>query len=397
MRLKRVRLTKPEVARASYDGDDGSRCVTWDEDMPGFGLRVYPSGRKAYVLSYRHVGRKRLITIGDAAVLALDAARKRALKMLADVDATDPLAVRQAALRGETFADLAREYIEHHAKAKKRTWKKDESQLKRHVLREWGTRKAASITEDDVARLHRRIGAKAPIEANRTIAMLSKVFALGQKWGMYPKVLPNPARGIERYRETKRDRWITPDELPALAAAINAEPNEVARRALWLYLLSGARRQELLGARWDDIDFGRKVLRLPTTKAGRSHEIPLSAPALAVLQDMPRAKDNPFVFPGRKPKRPLVNITKPWHRVRKAAGVEDVRLHDLRRTVGSWLATAGNSLPLIGKVLNHSSVSTTAIYARLAESQPRAALEKLGEELTAKAGVVVALPKSAAK
>jgi integrase len=155
-----------------------------------------------------------------------------------------------------------------------------------------------------------------------------------------------------------------------------------------LYLLTGARRSELLGAKWEHVDTDRKVLRLPHTKAGRSHEIPLNAPALAILQDMPRAKGNPHILPGKKKGKPLVGITKVWYRVRTAAGVEDVRLHDLRRTVGSWLATAGNSLPLIGKILNHSSVATTAVYARLAEDQPREALEALGSKLVAAADVV---------
>jgi integrase len=130
------------------------------------------------------------------------------------------------------------------------------------------------------------------------------------------------------------------------------------------------------------VDFDRKVLRLPQTKADRPHEIPLSGPAVAVLQRIVRYTDNPYVFPGSKKGEHLVNITKPWYRVREAAGVEDVRLHDLRRTVGSWLASAGNSLPLIGKVLNHSSVQTTAVYARLAQDQARDALERLGDAMT---------------
>jgi integrase len=212
-----------------------------------------------------------------------------------------------------------------------------------------------------------------------------------------PEDHPNPARGVDHFREEKRDRWITPEELPRLARAINQEPNESARFALWLYLLTGARKSELLRARWDDVSFERAELRLADTKAGRTHYIPLSSPAMALLQQIPRRAGNPHVFPGReltpefqRDPAPLVNIAKAWNRVRKAAGVEDVRLHDLRRTVGSWLAQAGNSLHLIGRVLNHSNVSTTQVYARFGEDHVRAALEQHGARIMGAAGLTPA-------
>jgi integrase len=239
------------------------------------------------------------------------------------------------------------------------------------------------------------------------------MFELARRWGFVPEGHPNPARDIDHFKEAKRDRWVTPEELPRLAQAINEEPNESARFALWLYLLTGARKSELLAARWENVSFERAELRLPETKAGRIHYIPLSSPALALLQQIPRESGNPYVLPGRGPrgataeekaKNPahLVNIDKPWQRVRKAAGVEDVRLHDLRRTVGSWLAQAGNSLHLIGRVLNHSNASTTAVYARFAEDNVRAALEQHGARIMGAAGLapaadVVELKKGATK
>ena len=159
------------------------------------------------------------------------------------------------------------------------------------------------------------------------------------------------------------------------------------RAALWLYLLTGVRKTELLKARWEDIDLVRCELRLPETKAGRIHYVPLSPPAVALLERMPREEGNPYLLPSTKvPGHHLVNIEKPWRRVRKAAGVEDVRLHDLRRTVGSWLAQAGNSLPLIGRVLGHTNASTTQIYARLGDDPARKALEKHGQMITPIAG-----------
>jgi len=163
-----------------------------------------------------------------------------------------------------------------------------------------------------------------------------------------------------------------------------------ARAALWLYLLTGVRKSELLGARWDDIDWDRKELRLGETKAGRVHYVPLSEPALAILNDLPRHEGNPHILPGARKGQHLVNISKPWLRVRKAAGVVDVRLHELRRTVVSWLAQAGNDLHLIGKVLGHSTVTTTAVYARFGQDVVHQALEEHGKRLMEAAGKQVA-------
>jgi integrase len=238
-----------------------------------------------------------------------------------------------------------------------------------------------------VAALHGRIGQDTPYEANRTLALLSKMFELARRWGFVLENAANPARGIDRFREYKRDRWVTPEELPRVTVAIAQESNLYVRAAIWLYLLTGVRKTELLKACWADVDVTRCELRLPQTKAGRTHYVPLSLPAINLLQSLPREVENPYILPSTKiPGRHLVNIEKPWRRVRRAAGIEDVRLHDLRRTVGSWLAQAGNSLPLIGRVLNHTDPKTTAIYARLGDDPARQALEDHAQRITKVAG-----------
>lgn len=219
-----------------------------------------------------------------------------------------------------------------------------------------------------------------------TVALLGKMFELARRWGFLPETAANPARSIDKFKEHKRDRWVTPEELPRLAAAIAQDPNLYVRAAVWLYLLTGVRKTELLKTRWDDVDVVRCQLRLGETKAGRIHYVPLSLPALALLRALPRQEGNLYLLPGAKPGRHLVNIEKPWRRVRTTAGVEDVRLHDLRRTVGSWLAQAGNSLPLIGRVLNHTDPKTTAIYARLGDDPARQALADHAQRITAVAG-----------
>lgn len=386
-----MKLKKSDLDAATYQGENNARCVLWDDEVPGFGCRIYPGGRKAFVLSYRIAGRKRLLTIGTYGVLTLDQARKAARSELAKVETAgaDPVASREKERQGETMRDLCAAYLERYAKVHKKSWSEDERRINNRILPAWSGLKAQAIKRADVAALHSSIGTKEghPYEANRVRELVAKMFELAHRWGFVPEDHRNPAQGIDDYKEQKRDRWVTHEELPRLAQAINEEPNESARNALWLYLLTGARKSELLRAQWADVDWTRAELRLPETKAGRVHYIPLSPPAVALLRDLPQAEGNPFILPGKLPGAHLVNISKPWGRVRTAAGVEDVRLHDLRRTVGSWLAQSGNSLHLIGRVLNHSNQSTTAVYARFGEDSVRAAMDRHGAQIMGAAGL----------
>lgn len=384
-----MKLTKTVVEGLAYIGKGKTACYQWDDQLPGFGVRVYPSGRRAFVLTYRANGRRRFLTIGTYGRVTVDEARRIAKGYAGDVArGADPQAQKAQAAQAGTVGELCKAFMERHAKPKLKTWREYERHLNRHVIPRWGGIKAHAVTTGDVAALHASLGKRAPYEANRLLAILSKLFNLGAHWGYLPAGAQNPAKGIDRFQEHSRDRWVRHDELPGLAQAINQEANESARAGLWLYLLTGARKSELLNARWDAVDWRRAELRLADTKAGRVHYIPLAPAALALLERLPRAEGNPYILPGRNPGRPLVNISKPWGRVRAAAGVEDVRLHDLRRTVGSWLAQAGNSLHLIGKVLDHSNPSTTAIYARFGEDQARVALERHADRLLGVAGMV---------
>lgn len=379
----RAKLTKRTIDAACYEGHAGRRCVLWDSTLRGFGLRIYPSGKKVFVLSYRAAGRKRFMTLGAYGPLALDEARRIAHKKLAEViDGTDPLAEKQRAARGASVRTLCEDYIERHARPFKKSWEADDHRLKRHVILAWGTRQVVSISRSDVAALHHDVGKNSGhYEANRLVALIGKVFECAIVWGYIPDNAANPARKIDKFPERSRDRWVTPEELPKLAEAINAEEHVYIRAALWLYLFTGLRKGELLNVRRTDIDWQRRELRLADTKAGRAHYLPLSEAALAVLREVPEEEGNPYLFPGRKHGRPLVELKGAWERIRAAAGVHDVRIHDLRRTVGSWLAQAGNSLHLIGRVLNHSNPSTTQVYARFQQDTVRQALEDHGKRL----------------
>lgn len=377
-----MKLTKRLIDGFAYQRKQGVRDVRWDDLLPGFGIRIYPNGKKSFVLSYRVNGRKRLMVLGPFGPLTLAKARNLALCHLAEIiDGDDPLEKRKLAINGKSVKDLAAAYLERHAKPHKKSWQDDERRIAKYIVPAWGNLQAGNIKRADVAALHGKVGQNYPYEANRILGLVSKMFELARRWGFIEDNAINPARDIDKFKECKRDRWVTPEELPRLVQAINQEQNVYAKAGLWLYLLTGVRKSELLKARWDHIDWIRKELKLPETKAERVHYVPLSGPALAILRKLPRMEGNPFILPGRGRTQHLINISKPWQRVRKTAGLVDVRLHDLRRTVGSWLAQSGNSLHLIGKVLNHSSPATTAIYARFAQDQVREALENHGREI----------------
>lgn len=386
----RYKLTKRLIDSFEYSrGTD----VRWDESIPGFGVRIYPSGKKAFILRYRAQGRKRLLTLGRfGADLTLEQARDKAKAHRVSVrDGKDPLEERKRLSQGKTFGDLWDKYLRDYAKAHKKTWATDERRLKRHIPASWKSRIVSAITRDDISGLHSKIGVDAPYEANRLLALLHVMFDKARVWYFVPKNSENPAADIRKYREKKRNRFVTKEELPSLAKAIDKEESIYIRSALWLYLLTGLRKEELLKAKREDIDWNRGMLRLPDTKSGDEQWATFSSVALAILRAIPVQDRNPYFFPGRLKGQHLVNIDKAWRRVRKAAGIEDLRLHDLRRSVGSWLTQTGVDLNVIKSALRHSNISTTLTYARLGDDPARAAMEAHGESIMTVAGKKVAL------
>ncbi len=336
-----MKLTKLRIDAFRYEGDGKSRDVRWDDAVTGFGLRIYPSGRKAFVLSYRTQGRKRLLTLGEYGTLTLDKARDLAIRQKGQViDGKDPLAERKSVAGAKTVAELCHTYLDRYAVHKKSV-SEDKRRIAQHVVPLWGNRKVEHLKRAEIAEAHHNVGQDHPYEANRRLALIRRMLNLARHWGFVDEGWPNPASGIPMHPEQSRDRWVTPEELPRLAQAIDEEPNVYIRSTLWLYLLTGMRRNELLRAKWDDIDWNRNELRLGETKAGRTHYVPLSPPALAILESIPRQEFNPYILCGARKGRHLVNINKPWVRVRERAGVMDVRLHDLRRTVGTRTQAVG--------------------------------------------------------
>ncbi len=377
---RRAKLTKRAVDAVRYDGRTGTKCIVWDTELRGFGLRTFPSGAKRWVLSYRNAhGRSRLYTLGGYPELTPDQARTLALTKRGAIAATgdDPVATRAAERGVVLFGDLAARFVDEYAKLHKRSWKTDEQRI-RDYLGPWARRPAVEITRADVADAHRRIGKDSIYTANRVVMLVSKIFTWADDTGTVPAGHPNPARRFKKFEERSRERFMTAAEVRTLFDKLDeADENLYIRAFFRLAFLLGTRKQELLSARWDYVDLTHGVLALPgtATKSKRPHAIPLSALAVEIFANIPREAGNPYVFPGAKKGKPLVNVEKAWNRARTAAKLTDVHFHDVRRTVGSWIAQRTGNLELVANVLNHRDPRTTKVYARFLPSQVRDALE----------------------
>jgi integrase len=378
------RLTKSFVDRTAPTQVD---VIYWDDALPGFGLRVKPSGLKSFVVQYRNrqTGRSRRKTIGKyGATLSPHAAREIAKGFLADVlRGGDPVAEIRAARKAESVCELAERYLVDHAVPKKRpgSVKNDRSMLDRYVIPQLGQLRVADISHADVQRLHNRMS-DTPYQANRTLALLSKMFELSIRWGLRTD---NPAHGVDKFHEEKRQRWLSYDELERLLKALSGHPNQVAANAIRFQLLTGARIGEVLSAKWGDIDLERGVWTKPShhTKQKRTEHLPLSRAAVSLLSEMSATSNaaEPHLFPGRKPGKPYRDLKAFWRSVTKAADLQNYRIHDNRHTHASHLVSSGLSLPIVGHLLGHTNPSTTQRYAHLADEPLREAAEVMARKM----------------
>ncbi len=380
-------LSKRDVDALRWNPDGPSVQIHFDPDFPTFGVRLYPSGSKSYVMRYGSRRRRTLMVLGPHGALTPSQARELARAAADQVRlGQDPVAARKAASQAMNVSELCDVYLERHVRPRLRRAYDVERYIERFIRPALGSFAVDELTRADVAALHARIGRDTPYQANRVLEVVRKMFHMAITWGLRDATLPDPGAYIERYRERSRERWATPEELPKLRDAIEAQPSPYVRGLVWLLLMTGVRLGEALGLTWDRVDLQRREARLVNTKNGRERVVPLSDPAVAVLRDLPRTLGTPrYVFPGQRSGRPLPrsSLTKPWDEIRTAAGMPDLRLHDLRRTCGSWLATSGVGTAVVGKVLGHLSQQATQVYARVADTAAREALEQHGERMAA--------------
>jgi len=397
----KARITKRNVDAAAPGARD---YILWDNKLTGFGLKVTPAGRMVYIAQYRAGGRRCRYTIGPhGAPWTPEKAREKATAVLGAVaDGGDPAAEKAADRNALTVAALCDLYLAEGCATKKpSTLATDRGRIERHIKPLLGRKRAKDVTRADVERFLRDVAAgrtaadvrtgprgRAIVEggkgtATRTVGLLGGIFTFAVNRGLRPD---NPVRGVKRFKDRRGERYLSPAELArlgeALAAAERDGENPTAIAAVRLLVLTGCRKSEILGLRWQYVDFERACLTLPDGKTGHTI-IPLGAAALEVLAALPRLDGNPYVLFGEKPGHHLVGLPRAWARIRTRAGLADVRLHDLRHSFASVGAAAGMGLPIVGKLLGHRDPKTTARYAHIADDPARAAANRISGQIEA--------------
>lgn len=377
------RLTD-KVVRALPCPPCGS-IIHYDGELPGFGARVTAKGVRSFVLNYVAGGRERRTTIGQFPVWSATAAREEARALRRKVDAgIDPMDERAgadaeaAAKRGlPTVTDLFTRYsLEHLPRKSPRAASDDRSMWHKIILPRLGKTKVADLTHSDVDALHSHVRSNHPVRANRVVEVLRKALNLAVRWGWRSD---NPASGVHRSPEPKRTRYLAQPEFIRLWHALVAHPERTSAAAIQVLMLTGARRSEVLSAQWNMFDLDQCIWTKPSshTKQRKEHRVPISTPVRNILRELTASAPGPYVFTGRTG-GPLTDVKRTWATVCKSAGIFDCRLHDLRHTYASVLASAGNSLPVIGALLGHTQTQTTARYAHLFDDPLRAATEHVG-------------------
>lgn len=374
-------LTDASVKRLRVPAN--GNVIYWDDAVAGFGCRVTAAGARSFVMNYRvkGTGQQRRVTIGATGSWSATAARDEAKRLRRLVDAGgDPRGDDEEQREAATVPDLIKKFeTDYLPRRRPSTARSYRGMLKKHIGPHFGKfAKVADVEFEDIDRLHRKVTATgSTYVANRCIALCSKMFSLAIQWKMRTD---NPCRGVERNAETKRRRYLSDDELKRLTAALAEHLDRQFTNIVLLLVLTGARKGEVLGMKWANVTLAedKGVWSKPgsTTKQATDHIVPLSAAAVLILKGIKPAGE--FVFPSDGKTGHLADIQKPWVRLCESAGIVGLRIHDLRHSFASHLASLGMGLPLIGALLGHSSPTTTARYSHLFDDPQRAAVEKIG-------------------
>ena len=381
-----ARLGTKTISRRTVEALTADRdTIFWDRELPGFGVRVHPSGRKIYVAQTRVDGKPaKRVTVGPHGAITPEEARKRAASIIARIKAgeepvPEPLAVKLA--DGPAVGEIAERYLEEHVavRCKPKTAETYRHVIAKHIVPRLGRTPALAVGHREVTELHHALRAH-PVTANRAVEFLSRIYNAAEDRGQIPEG-SNPCRLVTKYRERKRERFLTDEEFRRLGRVLDeAETckgvSVHAVAAMRLLLLTGCRKGEILNLRWDQVDLEAGELRLPDTKTG-PRTIALSPEASTVLSRIPRLPGNPFVIPGKIAGKAMRNLNDPWDLICERAGLEDMRIHDCRHSYASRALALGESLPMIGRLLGHTQVETTARYAHLAEDSVRDAAERV--------------------
>lgn len=371
--MNKINFTKQSLFALKPLEDE--RLVYHDTREKGLSLYITSKGTKTFFIRKRVSGRDEKIILGRFPDISIEQARKLAQVNKGEVaKGFNPNTEKKRLKQEITLKLLFDEYLDRYAKKHKKTWKYDEQQFNRY-LSTWQYKKLTTIQKQDIERLHQRIGEEhGKYAANRLLSLLKTMFNKAKEWGWGGD---NPAKGVKKFREKSRDRFLQPNELPKFFKALAQETNETIKDYVWLSLLTGARKSNVLSMRWDEINFTRKVWHIIETKNYDSVDIPLVKEALEILKRRKKGSNSQWVFPSDTSKSGhLIDPKRVWQRVLENAGIENLRIHDIRRTLGSYQAITGSSLLIIGKTLGHKSQQATQIYSRLNSGPIKASMDK---------------------
>ena len=358
------------------------KVTYFDTKLTGLLLEVRSTGRRTYYQRYLDArGIERQFKIGTADVITLEQARRKGRAVKAEAFlGPDPQTHRRELRASLTLAELVQSRYLPYVQDYKRSWKTDETILRRHILPALGSLYLDEVTSEHVADLVRtmRVKGYAAGTTNRVLILLRYIFNLARKWKIAGAMIDNPTAALQVAPQVHRERFLSADETRRLLEAIAADENRLAANAILLLLLTGARRSEILQAKWEHVDWRRGTLLVARSKSGKPRKVILSDQAVAALKSIRRVKDNPHVFPSPETGLPPPSLFNPWQRIRKRAGLPDVRLHDLRHSFASFLVNEGVSIYVVQELLGHTQLRTTQRYAHLAGETLRSAAEVAG-------------------
>lgn len=356
--------------------ETGSTDYYFDQGQRNLCLAVSPKGNKSFYIWRKVKTRKVRFKIGRFPELSLKEARTECAAYLNRIEKGDDVEAARRAIREEpTLQEFFNRYLETYAKQHKKSWTYEESTFTLHLAPPLGQRKLSAITHEQVLKLHQGLGQQwidenkqkhgGQVIANRTLRLLTLLYSKAKEWGYYPSHKDAPTRYVKLFKEKARERFLQGEELPRFFQALADEPNRDIRDYILVSLFTGARKSNVLSMTWHEVDFGRQEWRIPETKNGESLVIPLVDEVTAILEERKQHRASIFVFPGTGQSGHLRDPKRGWQRLLKRAEIENLTIHDLRRTLGSWQTIAGATPFVVGRSLGHKSLKSTQIYARM--------------------------------
>ena len=389
--MARNKVTKAKInfTKANIEGlslPDKGWTYHYDLKVQGLGIGIGSTGKRSFILYRKINGTPERITLGRYPDLTIEQARGKAAEINSAIaKGANPAQVKRGEKAELTFKDLFEEYLERHSRPNKKTWAEDKSKYDTYLAKPLGKKKLSTINRASIAVIHSALTKQGyATTANRVKALVSSIFGWGISAGLCQT---NPALGIRRNREYSRDRFLQGDELPKFFQALLDEQNDTMKDYFLLSLLTGARRSNVLSMQWADVNLKSGEWYIKETKNGIPQTVTLSPEALTILRSRKPTEPPTFVFPGDGKSGHLIEPKRGWKRILERAGIDDLRIHDLRRTLGSWQAKTGASLAIIGKSLNHKNQNSTAIYARLDLDPVRDSVNTATSAMMAAAGL----------